>query len=835
MTWLNYDLHMHGNKSAKTKSGDKDKVKAMTAKEFCDIALINKIDCFSITDHNTLDSQLYSELIALISTDASYSTLKIIPGVEFDVYIDNDPKKYFQALIYFKTDKFLEIEMTVDSLYSKLAKPKLGDILSEIGKLGCRYLVVPEGNKSHGITSILKSISPSHNRMLETMAMLKMFGGFDTNGFTHQIQNLWATNFYKRTEEFSSYVTKKTDDEIKQLIDKLNKTIKGDTTFLDDVDVKTCMPTISSYSYFFAYLDFSDWHNALPYTHKRFNYIFSNPQLPFESFEMALIDPGSRLRVTDCPEITVDNNYIQEISFDISGKKKAVKFTPGLNVVVGKRGSGKSLLHSIICKLHDKDDQMMSKYTSLKIANLKCRQFNGITIEPGSLSSISILKQEEISKIFDDPTKIAGDSILSDFFPNPELPQFTSLSDLLIKVKLLAPYDTNYKSVTAHLGNLEGATSYNINCKPDKPVESELRTKLDQFDRSYSDLSSYLAKYGVSHVQMDSLFSSIKQQIDIAKQKISLTSQFLNSIEFSIKEYNSELGEVAALYKSSNIAINEIFGNIKSILRQHLIFKQVIYLLDNLTLEVPTPKVKIFEKYAFIVKPIYARDRNAKNDVLECLQNSIKGGTSYNSVEVLLTKYMNGDLKLKATVQSLHKNLEQYYDSLIDEDTNEKFEFLIFELMDPTISLKENDLVSRLSELEESGQIKNISNSSLGTKTVAYLDLLFSQPDSIVLFDQPEDNIDNDYIGNHLVELIREQKKNKQLIFVTHNPSLAVYGDAYNYIFATNDGEIEYRNHEIYTVEDKNQMLKILEGGRQSFSNRNLKYGNVIGALEIEN
>ena len=30
----------------------------------------------------------------------------------------------------------------------------------------------------------------------------------------------------------------------------------------------------------------------------------------------------------------------------------------------------------------------------------------------------------------------------------------------------------------------------------------------------------------------------------------------------------------------------------------------------------------------------------------------------------------------------------------------------------------------------------------------------------------------------------------KQLIFVTHNPSVAVYGDAFNYVFVENNGRL---------------------------------------------
>ena len=61
---------------------------------------------------------------------------------------------------------------------------------------------------------------------------------------------------------------------------------------------------------------------------------------------------------------------------------------------------------------------------------------------------------------------------------------------------------------------------------------------------------------------------------------------------------------------------------------------------------------------------------------------------------------------------------------------------------------------------------------------------------------------------------------------------MAVYGDAFNYIYAENDSEIHYSNYFIEKVEDKEKLIKILEGGKYSFSNRNKKYGNILGEEE---
>ena len=46
------------------------------------------------------------------------------------------------------------------------------------------------------------------------------------------------------------------------------------------------------------------------------------------------------------------------------------------------------------------------------------------------------------------------------------------------------------------------------------------------------------------------------------------------------------------------------------------------------------------------------------------------------------------------------------------------------------------------------------------------------------MFDQPEDNLDSEFIFHSLVPVLRAAKERRQIIIVTHNPNIAVLGDA---------------------------------------------------------
>ncbi|MFC1792660.1 TrlF family AAA-like ATPase [Planctomycetota bacterium] len=93
------------------------------------------------------------------------------------------------------------------------------------------------------------------------------------------------------------------------------------------------------------------------------------------------------------------------------------------------------------------------------------------------------------------------------------------------------------------------------------------------------------------------------------------------------------------------------------------------------------------------------------------------------------------------------------------------------------------------------------------------------------VFDQPEDDLDNDFMANELVEMFRAIKKYRQVIIVTHNANLCVNADAEQVIVALNDSEvISYTNGSLENPEIRKSVYTILEGGQEAFMKRERKY-----------
>lgn len=148
----------------------------------------------------------------------------------------------------------------------------------------------------------------------------------------------------------------------------------------------------------------------------------------------------------------------------------------------------------------------------------------------------------------------------------------------------------------------------------------------------------------------------------------------------------------------------------------------------------------------------------------------------------------------------------------------ELYDYLFgFEFLEPKYDLKvDGKDLSELSPGERGGLL-----------LIFYL--MLDRQDVPLIIDQPEDNLDNRSVYEILVTFIKEAKKRRQIILVTHNPNLAVVADAEQIIRVSIDKMNNKHDFDFYSgsIEDPrvNQALvDILEGTLPAFDNRRLKY-----------
>lgn len=123
--------------------------------------------------------------------------------------------------------------------------------------------------------------------------------------------------------------------------------------------------------------------------------------------------------------------------------------------------------------------------------------------------------------------------------------------------------------------------------------------------------------------------------------------------------------------------------------------------------------------------------------------------------------------------------------------------------------------------------VRDFSKLSLGQQQSVLLALMLSSgSNKPLIIDQPEDNLDGEFIYKTLVPILRMAKERRQVIVVTHNPNVAVLGDAEQVIVmrARNDkGEISVRGS-IDNDDTMEAACAILEGAREAFTRRARMY-----------
>lgn len=134
--------------------------------------------------------------------------------------------------------------------------------------------------------------------------------------------------------------------------------------------------------------------------------------------------------------------------------------------------------------------------------------------------------------------------------------------------------------------------------------------------------------------------------------------------------------------------------------------------------------------------------------------------------------------------------------------------------------------------VEIGGQKKHIPRDfkrlSLGQQQSVLLALMLtSKSRAPLIVDQPEDNLDSEFIYKTLVPVIRAAKERRQVIVVTHNANIAVLGDAelIAALKATNDRAKITTRGSIDNPETCESACAILEGSREAFDRRAAVYG----------
>jgi ABC-type branched-subunit amino acid transport system ATPase component/predicted ATPase len=116
---------------------------------------------------------------------------------------------------------------------------------------------------------------------------------------------------------------------------------------------------------------------------------------------------------------------------------------------------------------------------------------------------------------------------------------------------------------------------------------------------------------------------------------------------------------------------------------------------------------------------------------------------------------------------------------------------------------------------------------SLGQRCTVVLPLLLAQDPDLAVLDQPEDHLDNAFVVDTVVDVLRGRRAGAQRLIATHNANIPVLGEADRVIVLGSSGRQAFIAQEgpLDQPEVVAEITRLMEGGSEAFRKRAEFYG----------
>jgi len=136
----------------------------------------------------------------------------------------------------------------------------------------------------------------------------------------------------------------------------------------------------------------------------------------------------------------------------------------------------------------------------------------------------------------------------------------------------------------------------------------------------------------------------------------------------------------------------------------------------------------------------------------------------------------------------------------------------------------------------EGEQWQSITSGSPGQRSAAMLSFMLSHGDEPLILDQPEDDLDSEWVTHLIVKQLRAARWRRQLIVVTHNANIPVNCDAERVVVLDNrENRLQVRSDAagehagpLELEHIRTDIQDLLEGGVRAFVDRERRYDNEL-------
>lgn len=759
--WNKIDLHIHAEHGI-TYDGKKtdNNHNFYSLKNMILRNELNDLSLVALTEHNLIN--VINNLKLSYALEKKGTTTNL-PGVELDICIKE--KRYHIIVIFSKRVNIIDISLKINKLITN--KPKnsyltLDEFLNVIMNTEC--IIIPHACKKAGLKpekddEVLDKIAIGIIEVLRS-------GNFINFLFEHTKQ-FFKGSFAKSVIENAS-VNWISEEELNQTSEVLEAGITG-----SDFRFKTATPEVSE---------------------KDFSAIWASPT--FRGLELVCLFPANRILMSE--QIIEKHNYISLIHIegnDFFGDSRII-LSSGLNSIIGSSASGKTaLLHIIANKLNGKyvKEKKYSFTDNLKV-NFYDKDNNPINKDDIKIEIADSL-YDKIAKIHE--SDIKGILNLFNYKVNQESQVIKSYDS---KIKNYISLDEQYLEISIALKeNIqklnENTKNYILNVKGKKRGVSHYTIINGSTGKIKAQLDELLSIVN-AFKEMTVLITNLKENFYNTKYVLE-KHNIANNIQKNITQLEEEIYEVKkklnlkfcnlkrdlAIQTKLNKIISDFNSNIgqKSEYIQRL-NKNIISSKDELIIQLRNFIVlKMKSDLVDVTFPI--------SDICEELSKTNKN--EYLDLDVVVNENIF-QVSSNSGIIEFEKNtqvLKEFKDAIVyDSDGIKKIIRLILSKGSKPIfrgsQLIESIISSSNLKLGFPNEVKqNIEDVSPGDASKIYIDYKFKTDFkngnfNVVVFDQPENDVDKEFIYQELLKQINDLKHETQVILTSHDPLIVINGDS---------------------------------------------------------
>lgn len=882
--WRKWDLHIH---TPSTKLANNYGNTDENFDIYIDRLENSDVEVFGITDYFNIES--YNIFLERFQSKYPSSTKTFLPNIEFRLDSKNSKDEHIQIHVIFSND---------NSIISKIP-----NFLNRLELVSTGF----DGTKRYCCNSDLSSVRydkamVSKKILLDTLTSnfnkeeyliagvangygaLRPGSNGDGRGAEYAAElDKSCDLFFGNKKNVDFYLNKGTDLPRKALGLYPKPVISGcDAHSFNDIEKKLGKNCTES-----NYVSEITWIKAEP---------------TFEGLKQIIQEPEDRVKLQETKPDDNKTSYsvIKSINFTSDNKnfnKGSLNFNPNLNTIIGGRSTGKSTLLQILAyKLGELESNTDSDRIKEMAENVSIEWLDRETnSQDRKVEYFPQSYMHNIAKDDNERKKIVENIIGKDQLES--YTKFISTNQLDIKkdISMLLEEYGKFKEITKQIHEIGNkvAIEQEISELQDKITILMQESQFDEvqkntFEILKNKLDATNSKKHEIEIDINCLNNSNKKLIDSSyirdfldlseKNRRLLERAYLRFATILNNRWKKLITNKIERLENEKIKQSNIISSIENnsdykkgldVLKQNTILNDLSNKLKREKLKLEQVKKleetkKIHSTQLDKLKDNIVEKNNQFENKIEDLKNQFMSKKT-NDVEIKIKSENLPESDIFADLNNINKQaketqiyITEFYQNYHD-DKQKHIKDFISKVLNDEIKINANS--SKLNLLESIlttnpyqykydliYQNDNFESMSEGKRAFVVLKLLleYSNKHYPILIDQPEDSLDNRAIYNELVAYIKEKKKDRQIIIVTHNANLVVNADSELVIIANQHGtglenlngvKFSYKtgalenttknansNNFLDKKNIKEHICEILEGGEEAFKKRNARY-----------